>query len=80
MEAQINAILNTVRKEGESWQDVFTRLEPSGRVDFRASIRLLALILDHLENLPEKTVIREIPVEKPKPKAKPKKKTAKKKK
>jgi hypothetical protein len=53
MEAQIEAILNTKRRDNETWRDVFVRLEPSGRVDMKAVVNLTALMLDKLEEIDE---------------------------
>ena len=82
MEAQIEHILNTKRRDNETWRDVFVRLEPSGRVDMKAVVNLMALVLDRLNTIQSALENQRDDLEmldkrtapKPKAKAKPKKK------
>lgn len=84
LQANMEKRLGTVKEEGESWADVFQRLDVQGRLDLRVVIDLMAMLLDSLPVIAEEPYdplkniqveVAELKQDKPKKKPTKKKKT-----
>jgi len=49
LQQRIERVLDTEKRENETWHDTFERLQPLGRVDMKATIEMLAEILEELD-------------------------------